>query len=156
MKFDIIALAAVAAAFAAALAGCNWLLTSYAQGLTLAYLFMEADIIIQLVMIILMLLTLPILGLGVIGAALRSAAQPMAMVLRLMGMAAAALGLFAAGCGWMTIQAALSNVGPVGIEVTAPSWAEALMVLAHGMGVAGFALLFAVGARLRAETPARA
>ena len=41
MKFDIIALAVIAAAGAAALVACNWLLATYAPGLTPARLFME-------------------------------------------------------------------------------------------------------------------
>ena len=144
------ALAFVAIAFTATLAGFNWLLTTYVPGLPPARLFIEADIIAQLVMLTLMLLSFSVLMLGVIGVALQGAARSMATVLRLAAMAAVGLGLLAAAYGWMTIQSAISRVGPVGIEVTAPSWAETLMVLALGLGVAGFALVFAVGCRLRA------
>ena len=74
MKVDIIALAVIAAAGAAALVACNWLLATYAPGLTPARLFMEADIIAKLAMLTLLLLTFPVLILGVIGVLLRSAA----------------------------------------------------------------------------------
>ena len=150
MRFDIIALAVAAVAFAAALAGCNGLLATHAPDLSPAYLFMEADIIAKLVMMTLMLLTFPILVLGVVGVALRSAARPVAMVLRVAALASALLGLSAAAYGWLNIQTALSRVGPMRIEVTAPSYAEVLLVLAWGLAVAAVAMLFAVGARLRA------
>lgn len=149
MKFDLIALAVVAAAFAAALAGCNWLLATYAPGLPAARVFMEADIIAKLVMITLMLLTFPILVLGVIGVLVRSAAAPMAMVLRVAALTSALLGLLAAAYGWMNIQTALSVVGPVRIEVTAPSYAEVLLVLAWSLFVAAIALALAVATRAR-------
>nr|MBF0664721.1 hypothetical protein [Brevundimonas sp.] len=146
MKIDIIALAIVAVAFAAAAAGCNWLLTTYASGLSPAVLFMDADIVAKMVMLTLMLLSLPILVLGLVGVLVRSAARPMAMVLRIAGLAAAVLGLLAAAYGWMNIQSAIAAVGPVSLAVTAPSWAEVLLVLAYAMFIAAVALLLAVGA----------
>lgn len=149
MKFDIIALAVVAAAFAAALAGCNWLLAAYAPVLSPAALFLEADIIAKLVMLLLMLLTFPILVLGVIGVLVRSAAAQMATILRITGLASALLGTLAAAYGWMSIQTAISRIGPVRFEITAPSWAETLLVLAWALFVAAIALAFAVAARAR-------
>jgi hypothetical protein len=151
MKLDLIALALVAAAFTAALAGGGWLVATYAPGASPAALFLEADIIAKLVMFLLMLLTFPILIVGAIGLLARDAARPMVGVLRVAAAAAIALGLLAAAYGWMNIQSALAHVGPVGIEVTAPSWAEVLLGLAYALLVAGFALLFAVGAGLRAR-----
>ncbi|HYC73373.1 hypothetical protein [Brevundimonas sp.] len=152
MKIDIIALAVVAVALAAAATGCSWLLNTYAPDLSPARLFLEADIIAKLAMLLLMLLTLPILVLGVFGVAVRSAARSMAMILRIAALAAGVLGLLAGAYGWLNIQTAIARVGPVSIEVTAPSWAEVLLVVAYSMLVAGFALLFAVGAGLRAGT----
>ena len=156
MKIDIIAVAVVAVAFAAAATGCNWLLTSYAPGLSPALVFLEADIIAKLVMLLLMLLTFPILVLGLVGVLVRSAARSMAMILRIAALAAAVLGLLAGAYGWLNIQTAIASVGPVGIEVTAPSWAEVLLIVAYAMLVAGFALLFAVGAGLRAGSSRQA
>ena len=152
MKFDIIALAVIAAAGAAALVACNWQLATYAPGLTPARLFMEADIIAKLAMLTLLLLTFPVLILGVIGVLLRSAA--IRMVLRVAALAAVLLGAGAAAYGWMNIQTAVSRIGRVGIEVTAPSYAEALLSLAWGLGVAAIALIFTVAAGLRARKPA--
>jgi hypothetical protein len=150
MKFDIIALAVVAAALAAALAGCNWLVMTYAPDLTVARLFMDADIIAKLVMMLIVLLTFPVLVLGVIGVLVRSAAGSMAMILRVAALAPALLGTFAAAYGWLNIQNAISRIGPVRFEVTAPSYAEALLVLAWGMFVAAVALALTIAARLRA------
>ncbi|HYC67648.1 hypothetical protein [Brevundimonas sp.] len=150
MKIDLIALALVAAAFTAAFTAMNWLLSTYAPGASPAGLFLDADIIAKLVMLLLMLLTLPVPVIGLIGLLAREAARPMVMVLRMAAAASVLLGLLAAAYGWINIQAALRGVGPVGIEVTAPSWAELLLVLAYSLLVAGFALLFAVGVGLRA------
>jgi hypothetical protein len=150
MKLDLIALALVAAAFAAALAGGGWLLSTYAPGASPAALFLDADIIARLVMLLLMLLTFPILVVGAIGLLARDAARPMVMILRMAAAASVVLGLLAAAYGWMNIQSAVASIGPVGIEVTAPSWAEVLLGLAYALLVAGFALLFAVGVGLRA------
>lgn len=150
MKLDLIALAVAAAGSAAALAGCRWLLATYAPGLTTAALFIDADIIARMMMLLIMLLTFPIMVLGVVGLLVRSAAAPMAMVLRLAGAACALLGLFGAAYGWMNVQTAISRVGPVQFAVTAPSYAEVLLVSGWGLFIAAIALAFAVGARLRA------
>lgn len=152
MKFDIIALAVAAAAFAAALAGCSLLLATYAPDLTPARLFMDADIIAKLAMILVILLTFPVVVLGLIGVLARSAAGSMAMILRVAALVSALLGLFASAYGWMNIQTAISRIGPVRIEVTAPSYAEALLALAWGMFVAAVAFALAIAARLRAGT----
>lgn len=151
MKIDIIALMVVAVGFVAALTGCNWLLTSYAPGLSLAAVFMDADIVAKLVLLLLMLLNLPILVIGLVGVLVRSAARPMALILRIAALAAAVLGLLGAAYVWMNVQSGVARVGgSVSIEVTGPGYAEALLVLAYGLAVAGFALIFAVGAGLRA------
>ncbi|NJC40521.1 hypothetical protein GGQ87_000779 [Brevundimonas alba] len=150
MKFDMIALAVTGAACVAAVTGCTWLLSGFAPGFSAAAVFLEADIIVKLVMILLMLLTLPILVLGGIGLATRSAARPMGMSLRIIALVCVLLGGLAAGYSWMNIQSAIAVVGPVSFEVVAPSYAEALMAFACGLFVATLALAFAVGAGLRA------
>jgi hypothetical protein len=149
MKLDLIALALVAVAFTAALITGSWLVATYLPGASPAALFLGADIIAKLVMLLLMLLTFPILIVGGIGLLARDAARPMLRLLRMGAAAALVLGLLATAYGWMNIQSALAHIGPVGIEVTAPSLAEILFGLAYALLVAGFALLFAVGVGLR-------
>lgn len=150
MKFDVIALAVAAVAFVAALAGCNWLLGGYAPGLSLAAVFIDSDPVAKLVMLSLMLLAFPVLLLGVIGILVRGAARAVVPILRVAALTATVLGLLTTAYGWMNIQGAVRRVGPVSLEVVASSYVEILLVLAYALLVAAFALLFAVGAGLRA------
>ena len=139
MKHALLILTAVA--FAAAAGGCAWLVGRYAPGYSAAQMFMNADIIAKLVIMLVLPLTFGALVLGVIGLFVRGPAGSIRMLLMLTAAASAGLGLLAALYGWMNIQTAIRAVGPVSFAVTAPSWAETLLALSFGL----FGALVALG-----------
>lgn len=141
MKPAPILLILTAVAFAAAAGSCAWLVSRYAPGYTAAQMFMDADPVAKLAIMLAQTLTFGALVLGVIGLFIRSAAGTFRMLLMLIAAASAGLGVLAALYGWMNIQTAIRAVGPVSFEVTAPSYAETLLALSVGL----FGALVALG-----------
>jgi hypothetical protein len=141
MKHALLIVTAVA--FAAAAGGCAWLVSRYAPGYSVAQMFMNADIIAKLVIMLVLPLTFGALLLGVIGLFVRGPAGSIRMLLMLTAAASAGLGLLAALYGWMNIQTAIRAIGAVSFAVTAPSWAETLLALSFGL----FGALVALGFR---------
>jgi hypothetical protein len=141
MKHALLLVTAVA--FAAAAGGCAWLVSRYAPGYSPAQMFMNGDIIAQLVIMLVLPLTFGAVLLGVIGLFVRGPAGSIRMLLMLTAAASAGLGLLAALYGWMNIQTAIRAIGPVSFAVTAPSWAETLLALSFGL----FGTLVALGFR---------
>ena len=139
MKHILLILTAVA--FAAAAGTCAWLVGRYAPGYTAAQMFMSADPIAKLVILFTQTLTFGALVLGVIGLFVRSAAGTFRMLLMLIAAASAGLGVLAALYGWMNIQTAIRNIGPVRFDIVAPSYAETLLALSVGL----FGALVALG-----------
>ncbi len=142
MKRVPVLLILTAVAFAASAGTCAWLLGRYLPGYPAGALFMDADIIAKMAMMLILPLMFVALLLGVIGLVARGAAGPVRLMLILTAACSAGLGVLAALYGWMNIQTALRNVGPVSIEVVAPSYAEALLALSFGLFVALVALGF--------------
>lgn len=141
MKLAPVLLILTAVAFAAAVGSCAWLVSRYAPGYTAAQMFMDADPVAKLTMMLAQILTSGALVLGVIGLFVRSAAPIFRLLLALTAAASAGLGLLAALYGWMNIQTAIRNIGPVSFEVAAPSYAETLLALSFGL----FGALVALG-----------
>ena len=141
MKPAPILLILTAVAFAAAAGSCAWLVSRYAPGYTAAQMFMDADPVAKLAIMLAQTLTFGALVLGVLGLFIRSAAGTFRMLLMLIAAASAGLGVLAALYGWMNIQTAIRAVGPVSFEVTAPSYAETLLALSVGL----FGALVALG-----------
>ena len=141
MKLAPVLLILTAVAFAAAAGTCVWLLGRYLPGYTAAQMFMDADPVAKLAIMLAQTLTFGALVLGVLGLFIRSAAGTFRMLLMLIAAASAGLGVLAALYGWMNIQTAIRAVGPVSFEVTAPSYAETLLALSVGL----FGALVALG-----------
>lgn len=139
MKHILFILTAVA--FAAAAGTCAWLVGRYAPGYTAAQMFMDADPVAKMAIMLAQTLTFGALVLGVIGLFVRSAAGTFRMLLMLIAAASAGLGVLAALYGWMNIQTAIRNVGPVRFDIVAPSYAETLLALSVGL----FGALVALG-----------
>ena len=142
MKLHAIALTAATAGFLATAGACVWLLTTYMAGYGPGMLFLEADILLKLSMMICLLLWLPIAGLGVVS--LLAPGRAISGLLVVAGVGSALLGLTAGAYGLVRIQMALNAVGPVRFAVTAPAHAEA--ALAAAVGLAGAMAAFAFGA----------
>ncbi|OGN43407.1 MAG: hypothetical protein A2623_13500 [Caulobacterales bacterium RIFCSPHIGHO2_01_FULL_70_19] len=152
MKLHALALVAATAGFLVAAGACAWLLTTYMAGYGPGMLFLEADILLKLAMMICILLWLPITGLGVAGLSGRS--RGIGGLLAAAGWSSALLGLLAGAYGLLMIRMTLNAVGPVRFAVTAPAYAEA--ALAAAVGLAGAMAAFAFGAaaaRFRALRP---
>jgi len=141
MKPAPILLILTAVAFAAAAGSCAWLVSRYAPGYTAAQMFMDADPVAKLAIMLAQTLTFGALVLGAVGLFIRSAVGAFRMLLMLIAAASAGLGVLAALYGWMNIQTAIRAVGPVSFEVTAPSYAETLLALSVGL----FGALVALG-----------
>ena len=141
MKLAPVLLILTAVAFAAAAGSCAWLVSRYAPGYTAAQMFMDADPVAKLAIMLAQTLTFGALVLGAVGLFIRSAAGTFRMLLMLIAAASAGLGVLAALYGWMNIQTAIRAVGPVSFEVTAPSYAETLLALSVGL----FGALVALG-----------
>lgn len=141
MKLAPVLLILTAVAFAAAAGTCAWLVSRYAPGYTAAQMFMDADPVAKLAIMLVQTLTFGALVLGAVGLFVRSAAGTFRLLLMLVAAASAGLGVLAALYGWMNIQTAIRNVGPVSFEVTAPSYAETLLALSFGL----FGALVALG-----------
>ncbi len=141
MKLDTILLILAAVAFAAAAGACAWLISRYAPGYSPAQMFMDADPVAKVVILFVQMLTFGALVFGVIGLFARGAAGAMRLLLKLAAALSAALGALAGLYGWMNIQTAIRNIGPVSFEVAAPSYAETLLALSVGL----FGTLVALG-----------
>ena len=141
MKIVTVLLILTAVAFAAAAGSCAWLVSRYAPGYTAAQMFMDADPVAKLAIMLIQTLTFGAIVLGVIGLFARRAAETFRLLLMLIAAASAGFGLLAALYGWMNIQTAIRAVGPVSFEVTAPSYAETLLALSFGL----FGTLVALG-----------
>jgi hypothetical protein len=141
MKLAPVLLVLTAVAFAAAAGGCAWLISRYAPGYTAAQIFMDADPVAKLAMMLAQTLTFGAFVLGVIGLFVRSAAPIFRLLLMLIAAASAGAGILAALYGWMNIQTAIRNIGQVSFEVAAPSYAETLLALSVGL----FGALVALG-----------
>ena len=141
MKRAPVLLILAAVAFAASAGTCAWLMSRYTPGYSAAQMFMDADPVAKLVILFVQTLTFGVVVFGVIGLFARSAAGAMRLLLALAAGLSAALGLLAGLYGWMNIQTAIRNVGPVRFEVAAPSYAETLLALSVGL----FGALVALG-----------
>lgn len=141
MKLATVLLVLTAVAFAAAAGTFAWLMSRYLPGYPAAAMFMDADVIAKLVILLVQTLTFGALVLGVIGLFVRSGAGTIRLLLMLIAAGSVGLGLLAALYGWMNIQTAIRAIGPVSLEVTAPGYAEALLVLSLGL----FGALVALG-----------
>lgn len=141
MKLDAVLLVLAAVAFAAAAGACAWLLGRYAPGYSAAALFIDADPVAKAVILLVQTLTFGVVAFGVIGLFARSAAGAMRLLLALAAVLSVVLGSLAGLYGWMNIQTAIRHVGPVSLEVAAPSYAETLLALSVGL----FGALVALG-----------
>ena len=141
MKPAPVLLVVTAVAFAAAAGTWQWIIGRFAPGYSAAQMFMDADPLAKLAMMLAQTLTFAAFVLGVIGLFARSAAATFRILLLLIAAASAGLGVLAALYGWMNIQTAIRNLGGVSFEVAAPSYAETLMALSVGL----FGALVALG-----------
>jgi hypothetical protein len=135
-----VGLAIAVAGLFASWAACAWLLQAYMPGYTIGTVFLQAGIIAKLVMLLILLLLLPLAGLGL--AALIAGRGQLNVVLLILALLFAGLGIAGALYDVMTIQMAISRVGPVSFAVTAPSYAEAALVASMGFLGATLALGF--------------
>lgn len=141
MKLAPVLLILTAVAFAAAAGAFAWLMGRYLPGVPAAAMVMEASVIAKLAMLLTATLTFGALVLGLIGLVARGPGGPVRLLLLLTAACSAGLGLLAALYGWMSIQSAIRAVGPVRLEITAPSYAETLLALSFGL----FGALVALG-----------
>lgn len=144
MKLAPVLLVLTAVAFAAAAGTCQWLIGRYAPGYSPAQMFLDADPVAKVAMMLAQTLTFGAFVLGVIGLFVRSAAPVFRVLLMLIAATSAGLGILAGLYGWMNIQTAIRNIGPVSLEVAAPSYAETLLALSVGL----FGALVALGFNL--------
>jgi hypothetical protein len=112
-------------------AACEWLLRTYAPGYTSGALFLEAGVIVKLVMLLILMLFLPLVGLGL--AALIAGRGQLNIALSILAALFAGFGILGALYVVMNIQIAIGRVGPVSFAVTAPSYAEAALVASMGL-----------------------
>ncbi|GAA0647106.1 hypothetical protein [Brevundimonas lenta] len=145
MSRVVFALAAAGIAFAVAAGTCAWLLRQYMPGTEPQGLYMDADILLKLVMMLIVLLLLAILGLGLAG--VFSPADRFAVPLSILAGASAALGLLGAGYGWLMVQQVVARIGEVAFDIVAHSYAEAALVASMGL----FGAVVALGLRTMAE-----
>lgn len=141
MKRTPVLLILAALAFAAAAGGCLWIAGRYAPGYSVMDMFLSIGPIEKLLMILTVLLTAGALLTGLIGLATRETG-PLRLLLKLTAAGCASLGVLAALYSWMTIQMAIRSIGSVRFEITAPSYAEALLALSFGLFGALVALTF--------------
>ncbi|MDQ8027151.1 MAG: hypothetical protein REJ23_00375 [Brevundimonas sp.] len=127
---------------------CGALIGAHMPGYGPGILFLHADIIAKLVMMLIVLLHLPILILGLI--AVIDGKGRLGLPLLIMAILPVLLGCLSAAYGFMNMQIALSRVGPVSFGVLAPSYAEMTLALAMGFFAATLAMIFrALGDRRR-------
>lgn len=130
MKSNVL-LPAVIVAFVVSAGACFWLIQTYAPGMSPISMFMEANVLTKLCMLLAILVFLP----AVIGALIP--ARPMAHV----GAGVAVVfGVLGALYSEMITQAAIRATGTVRFDITAPSRAESLFCLSLGLFVAVVAL----------------
>jgi hypothetical protein len=145
MNRGMLSLIAATLAFGVAAGTCGWLLAKYLPGVPPQGLYMDAGIIAKMAMMLVQLLFLPILGLGLIG--LLGRPGQFHTPLALLAAGSATVGLLGAAYGWMTVQMALSRIGPTSFAITAPSYAEAALVASLGL----FGAVVALGLRTMGE-----
>ncbi len=143
--------AAAGAGGAGALAGAMIIAGRYAPGLTLYWMFMDADMLMKLAEILCALVLLTVLVVLAVtgGRRRRSPEDPrgQARVLWVLAAAAVVMGVLGASYNYMIIQQVSRAVGGVRFEVTAPGYAQSLFCLACGLLTAFVAL---AGERLTA------
>ncbi|KQW81848.1 hypothetical protein [Brevundimonas sp. Root1279] len=116
----------------------QWLMSSV-EGLTAAYVFLDADILAKMFMLLILLLQFAVLGLGL--AAVIMGRGRMNTPLFLVGLAAIGFGLLGAGYTVMTTQQIAARMGGVSFEITAPSYAGAALSATLGFFTATLAFV---------------
>jgi len=154
----LLAAAALAVAFGVHL----WLMGRYLPGVSTGAMFLDATPVVKLIVIACLLALIGLVVLTVIGLAMAAGSSggsgEIEVLLAVTGGAAIVFGLLGAAYGEMNTQIAISRIGAVSFEVTAPSRAEFLLCLSLGLlcgviGLGGAALLRTLRLR-RAANPA--